>query len=57
VALSFGELKLDGIPEGVHASVNLCGEAPAGGPDGLRAGFFLAPAESRCARTIVASIM
>jgi hypothetical protein len=46
VALPFGELKLDRVSEGVHASVNLCGEPTARGSDGLRATFFWAPAES-----------
>jgi hypothetical protein len=46
VSLPFGELELDRISEGVHASVNLCGEPAARGSDGLRTAFFWAPAES-----------
>ena len=46
VALPFGEFELDGISEGVHASVNLCGEPAARRTDGLGSVFFCAPAES-----------
>jgi hypothetical protein len=57
VGLPLGEAKSDGIAEGVHENVNLCGGASPRSTDGLRSVFFSAPVASWCARTIVASMM
>ena len=46
VDLSFGEVEMNRIAEGVDTSVNLRGRSSAGTPDGLRPRFFSAPAAS-----------
>lgn len=46
VDLSFGEMEMNRIAEGVDTSVNLRGRSSSGSPDGLRSCFFSAPAAS-----------
>ena len=46
VDLSFGEVEMNRIAEGVDTSVNLRGRSSSGTPDGLGSCFFSAPAAS-----------